>query len=56
MLLACIKASVRSSAARWCLDALVADRDGKPIPCFVSVVSAVDRLVEPFGPCAVAAR
>jgi hypothetical protein len=56
MLLACIEASVRSSAARWSIDALVPEWDGKPIPRIASVVSAVDRLEELFGPCVGAAR
>ncbi len=38
MPLDCRKASVRSSAAQWNLDALVATGDGNLLPCFFSVV------------------
>ncbi len=40
MPLDCRKASVRSSAAQWNLDALVAVEGGDLLPCFFSVVPA----------------
>lgn len=34
----CQKASVRSSAAQWNLEALIPSEEGDPLPCFFSVL------------------